>query len=119
FERKLRFMMAPDWWQEAQAKWQAKKINSNSNGCEITAKKDSFEVLKDGITRFRGKVENNLFAMDNPDRVGGSVTHTANFSQSQTDSLRSIHERFERWLRVQSLLSACYQFRDNLTRYNI
>ncbi|KNZ46629.1 hypothetical protein VP01_7105g1, partial [Puccinia sorghi] len=63
-------------------------------GCEITPKKENFKVSKDGIARFRGKVENNLFAVENPNTVGGSVTHASNFSQPQSNFLRSIHEKF-------------------------
>ncbi|POW04228.1 hypothetical protein PSTT_10533 [Puccinia striiformis] len=63
-------------------------------GCEIAAKKGKFTVLKDQLKRFEGRVENNLFVVDKPDSVGGTVKHSAHFAKPSSESLRSIHEKF-------------------------
>lgn len=62
-------------------------------GCELKAKKGTFDVTKDGITRFKVTIENNLCLIDNPNSVGGTVGYT-HFSDVHTVSLRSIHESF-------------------------
>ncbi|POW20412.1 hypothetical protein PSHT_03592 [Puccinia striiformis] len=135
---------APDWWQEAQAKWQANKnviemsfegkkdatlpikgigrvvlqwgnsiislegclyvpdivINLISSGgviekgCQIVANQHGFKVSKGELNLFGGKIDNNLFTMTNPDAVGGSIKHSAHFTQTSVKSLKSIHEKY-------------------------
>ncbi|KAH9443964.1 hypothetical protein Pst134EB_033136 [Puccinia striiformis f. sp. tritici] len=63
-------------------------------GCQIVANQKGFEVSKNGRHLFGGKIENHLFTVANPDAVGGSIKHTAHFTQSGTESLKLIHEKY-------------------------
>ncbi|POW01693.1 hypothetical protein PSTT_12316 [Puccinia striiformis] len=63
-------------------------------GCQIVANQHGFKVSKGELNLFGGKIDNNLFTMTNPDAVGGSIKHSAHFTQTSVKSLKSIHEKY-------------------------
>ncbi|POV94118.1 hypothetical protein PSTT_17014, partial [Puccinia striiformis] len=61
-------------------------------GCDINAGKGAFRVSKCNLLLFKGKIDNNLFTIDNPNAVGGTIKHSAHLSATLPESLKSIHE---------------------------
>ncbi|KNZ47798.1 hypothetical protein VP01_6130g1, partial [Puccinia sorghi] len=62
-------------------------------GCEIVAKNSTFSVSKENQLVLSGRINNGLFTVNNPDRIGDQNQHSANILTPQ-DALMEAHEKF-------------------------
>ncbi|KNZ59574.1 hypothetical protein VP01_1700g5 [Puccinia sorghi] len=63
------------------------------NGCVLNSSDRRFTVKKNSQVAFTGKISNGLFAVNNPDTVGGSRSLMANLTEA-CESLQELHEKF-------------------------
>ncbi|KNZ59752.1 hypothetical protein VP01_166g14 [Puccinia sorghi] len=65
----------------------------NLKGCELQAKNSTFRVTKTVQLVLKGRINNGLFTVDNPDYIGGKNQLLVNVT-TQKESLRETHEKF-------------------------
>ncbi|POV98101.1 hypothetical protein PSTT_14653 [Puccinia striiformis] len=63
-------------------------------GCDINAGKGAFRVSKCNLLLFKGKIDNNLFTIDNRMQSVGKSNTQAHLSATLPESLETIHEKY-------------------------
>ncbi|KNZ61392.1 hypothetical protein VP01_1406g1 [Puccinia sorghi] len=64
----------------------------DQNGCKIHSESGKFTVKKNGILALKGKVEGNLYTIENPISIG-SLDKEAHYSLNE-DQIKEIHESY-------------------------
>ncbi|KNZ49413.1 hypothetical protein VP01_5024g1, partial [Puccinia sorghi] len=65
----------------------------DKKGCTVSATGGKFQVLKNGLVLFSGRIRNNMYAVRNPDKIG-SQNQYINYTNNKTGSLQEIHEKY-------------------------
>ncbi|KNZ52677.1 hypothetical protein VP01_3485g1, partial [Puccinia sorghi] len=63
------------------------------DSCELRVKNSTFRVTKTDHSVLKGRINNGLFTVDNPDYIGGKNQLLANV-MTQNESLRETHKKF-------------------------
>ncbi|PLW49958.1 hypothetical protein PCASD_01261 [Puccinia coronata f. sp. avenae] len=66
----------------------------DAKGCSVKATGGRFTVTNGEVRLFGGRVNNNMYSVTNPDKVGRLVNYSANFSSSAVNSLKTVHETY-------------------------